>query len=143
MKIRTQKTIAIAHFVNKANEDSPCRRLHGHNIGITIEIEGSIKDDGMIVDFRILKQKINELDHKTLIPESLERTDEGKNYKFNTGYSTLSLPKNDVLLIDIPVITAEYLAEYLCIELKKLLNKDEFIKITVYESSESYAQMEL
>jgi len=71
MLIQTEKTIAIAHLVQTADEDSPCRRLHGHNLKVIVTINGEVKTDGMIVDFRHIKELINKLDHKTVIPGSL------------------------------------------------------------------------
>lgn len=49
-----------------------CSRLHGHTYAIHARIYGSIKDNGIILDFGIAKRKLKEiaeeLDHKVIIP---------------------------------------------------------------------------
>lgn len=49
----------------------PCHNLHGHHWVCEVGVEGEVKDDGMVVDFKILKhwmeQNIVEVfDHKLI-----------------------------------------------------------------------------
>ena len=47
--------------------DSPCQNDHGHRWEIEIEISArELNTNGMIVDFKYLKEIVNELDHKNL-----------------------------------------------------------------------------
>ncbi len=143
MLIETEKTIAIAHLVQTADEESPCRRLHGHNLRVVVTITGEVKDDGMVVDFRHIKTLINNLDHKTIIPESLVVSEEDGLLYIETGYSKMALPINDVKVLSLPVITAEVLAIYFVREIEKLVGKGDHVLLKVYESEKSFAEATL
>ena len=56
--------IAASHKLNLSYE-SPCQNLHGHNWIITVYCKAKeLNQDGMIVDFKHIKQKIHDqLDH--------------------------------------------------------------------------------
>ncbi|MBQ8180276.1 MAG: 6-pyruvoyl tetrahydropterin synthase family protein [Candidatus Methanomethylophilaceae archaeon] len=102
---------SACHFIPRHEK---CARLHGHSYIVRLRLEGEIGDEGMIMDFVILKRKlkemIDELDHKTLLPTasqdvqlkvddvSVEAVSCGKRYVF---------PREDVTLLDIPTTTAE------------------------------------
>ena len=140
MLIQTEKSIAIAHFVQTADEKSPCRRLHGHNLKIVVTVNGSGKNDGMGVDFRHIKALINRLDHRTIIPGSLIVKEEDNMLYINTGYSKMALAINDVKVLSLPTITAETLAIYFVKEIKKVLDIDDYVSVCVYESDKSFAE---
>ena len=140
-KIFTEKDISIAHFVSTAGKESPCRRLHGHTLKIQIEIEGRIQDDGMVVDFRDIKEIINRLDHKTLIPWALVSQDRNMlNYRIDTGYNTMSIPKDDVILLPMQAITAENLSSYLAKVISRRCIFRTNIRVRVYEGPVSWAE---
>ena len=65
MKIKTEVTIAAAHFVQTT--DTPCKRLHSHNWRVEVTVYDTIKDDGMVIDFIKIKEVIKELDHRLLV----------------------------------------------------------------------------
>lgn len=106
---------SACHFIPRHEK---CSRLHGHSYIVRLRLEGDIGEDGMIMDFVVLKKKlkqmIDELDHKTLIPTRseevrLEVSDDevevwscGKRYVF---------PRVDVTLLDIPTTTAEEMSK--------------------------------
>ena len=48
--------------------DSPCQNLHGHNWIITVYCAAEeLNANGMIIDFKVIKEKIHKaLDHKNL-----------------------------------------------------------------------------
>ncbi len=76
--------------------DSPCKRLHGHNWIIEVEVKGRIlNQEGMLVDFSVIKKVVNELDHKNL-SELIEQNP-----------------------------TAEKIAEWICNKIQSLINIDE------------------
>lgn len=141
MLIQTEKTIAIAHFVQTAGEKSPCRRLHGHNLRVIVSINGEVKDDGMVVDFRHIKEIINRLDHKTIIPDSLVVSDANGLLYIETGYSKLVLPINDVIVLSLPAITAENIAIYFIREIQNIIGKDDIVTIKIYESEKSFVEV--
>lgn len=69
MLIAKEFTFDAAHRLPKYK--GLCANLHGHTYKIIICLQGNIKKDGMVIDFSMLKQKVNEkalklLDHKFL-----------------------------------------------------------------------------
>lgn len=59
--------IAVCHHLNLSYE-SPCQRLHGHNLVCIVYCKAKeLNADGMVVDFKHIKQKIHGyLDHGNL-----------------------------------------------------------------------------
>ena len=58
-----------AHFITYGGK---CERLHGHNYGVLVEVEGELGEDKLVFDFTILKRLTKEicqrLDHRFLLP---------------------------------------------------------------------------
>jgi len=51
----------------KLDYGSPCQHLHGHNWIIKVHCKSeSLDQNGMIVDFSVIKSIVNELDHQDL-----------------------------------------------------------------------------
>ena len=102
---------SACHFIPRHEK---CSRLHGHSYIVHLRLEGDIDENGMVMDFvilkKMLKQMMNEMDHMILLPAKsdivhLEEKDglvhvecNGKRYMF---------PRMDVVLLDIPTTTAE------------------------------------
>jgi len=114
--------ISYAHFIH-TDLGSPCYRIHGHNSKISLSIVGMLGGDGMVIDFRKVKEIVNEYDHKFLVPENnitfmpgvgAEITD-GKNkiITIHTGYTA------SILCLNVPVVTAECLARNLANKILK------------------------
>ncbi len=57
--------ISGAHFL-KLGYESPCSRPHGHNWIVTVHCKAEhLNEDGMIIDFKEIKEKIHgKLDHQ-------------------------------------------------------------------------------
>jgi len=107
-------TFSSCHFIPRHEK---CSRLHGHSYVVRIKLEGELDDNGMVMDFVVLKKKLRsmvaEMDHKVMLPAaskivkiaekdgSVEVTSCGKRYVF---------PAEDVLLLNIPTTTAEEMA---------------------------------
>ena len=112
---------SACHFIPRHEK---CSRLHGHSYIVRLRLEGDIGEEGMIMDFVVLKKKlreiIDELDHKTLLPtaskdvklsidnESVEAVSCGKRYVF---------PRMDVTLLDIPTTTAEEMSKMMALRM--------------------------
>lgn len=112
---------SACHFIPRHEK---CSRLHGHSYIVRLRLEGDIGEEGMIMDFVVLKKAlkamIEELDHKTLVPtrsqdvkvtaddESVEAVACGKRYVF---------PRMDVTLLDVPNTTAEEMAKMMTLRL--------------------------
>lgn len=65
--VSKQLEIAVAHKLNLSYE-SPCQSLHGHNLRVIVYCKSKeLNQDGMVVDFKQIKQKIHGfLDHSCL-----------------------------------------------------------------------------
>lgn len=116
---------SAAHFITYGGK---CERLHGHNYGVLVEMEGELGEDKLVFDFTVLKQITREicrsLNHRFLLPlenahldlksteESWEITFEGRRYVF---------PAVDVVELPIDNSTAERLAEYICGQILRAL----------------------
>ncbi len=112
MKLTKIFTFDSAHFL--PNYHGKCENMHGHTYKMEVTIEGKPNpDDGMILDFKKLKEIVNEkvienLDHKLL---------------------------NDI--VENP--SAEFLAIWVWDQLKNDLNLKQ---IKIYETSDSYITYE-
>lgn len=117
-----------------------CSRLHGHNYSVGVRIYG--KNDKFFIDFTEVKELLRNiilgLDHRTIIPVRYARK-EGKASEFShrsnsslsccnprrtlhynkkeieirAGKKRYLLPKEDVVLLDISLPTAEEIARYI------------------------------
>jgi 6-pyruvoyl tetrahydropterin synthase/QueD family protein len=107
-----------AHFITFGGK---CERLHGHNYGVLVEIEGELGEDNLVFDFTVLKRLTREicqrLDHRFLLPlhnphlELIPLTDAWE-IRFQT--KRYVFPHTDVIELPIDNSTAERLAEYIC-----------------------------
>jgi 6-pyruvoyltetrahydropterin/6-carboxytetrahydropterin synthase len=121
--------ISSAHFVVAKDYQEA---IHGHNFEISLEITANNLDESsMVIDFfdlePLLKQTVDELDHRTLVPalnpelqvkqakESVEIHYRGKFY---------SLPAEDVVILPLMNGTVEEFARYLAEKVKEQLEKD-------------------
>ncbi|MBL4694419.1 6-carboxytetrahydropterin synthase QueD [Candidatus Gracilibacteria bacterium] len=69
MQLSCTFRFAASHFLTKYH--GKCENLHGHNYKIIVTIEGPVKEDGMVLDFKLLKEAVNKnvidlLDHSHL-----------------------------------------------------------------------------
>jgi len=116
-----------AHFITYSGK---CERLHGHNYGVLVEVEGELNEDRVVFDFTILKRLAKEicqrLDHRFLLPlhnphlKLIASTDCWE-IRFRSRYYVF--PRTDVIELPIENSTAELLAEYICNELCKALRE--------------------
>lgn len=68
MNLVRKASFEAAHYL--PDYEGPCRQIHGHSYKVTIIVGGKVRDDGMIIDFTVLKREINLLlalvDHQLL-----------------------------------------------------------------------------
>lgn len=68
--LRREYRFEAAHRLPFVPEGHKCGRTHGHSYRITVLVRGSIRSDGMVVDFaeidRVARPIIEELDHSSL-----------------------------------------------------------------------------
>lgn len=58
MKIKLIRSFSAAHRL--PNYQGPCHDLHGHTWKVVFVIEGAVKPDGMVCDFKIIKKLLDE-----------------------------------------------------------------------------------
>lgn len=116
---------SAAHFITFGGK---CERLHGHNYGVLVEVEGTLGEDKLVFDFTILKHLTREicrrLNHHFLLPlynPHLELTEQAESWEIRFGEKRYLFPREDVIALPIDNSTAERLAEYICQELRREL----------------------
>lgn len=114
---RVEEWFAAAHFLK--NFHGKCENLHGHNYKVRVTIKGSQLDaGGMLCDFGIMKSALKvvfkDLDHHNL---------------------------NDLSFFSDGNPSAERIAEYIFLELEKLLNikPAELFLVEVFETEKHVA----
>ncbi|MFX1565879.1 MAG: 6-pyruvoyl tetrahydropterin synthase family protein [Promethearchaeota archaeon] len=138
---------AAAHFVS---EGGTCEQLHGHNYHVTVTVYGELNEYGMVIDFRILKQRIRDFckqwDHFILLPATsqlITTSQQDQQTQVTTPTGTYSFPSKDVRVIEVVETTAEELARFLCQQLKENLSADfpniSKIQVSLAESASSRA----
>jgi len=135
---------SAAHFLI---EHDKCSRIHGHNYYIKIEILGDLDEHSMIIDFlkvkKLVLKSIEHLDHKLLLPtknSALIIKENGNNLdiKIETTEKIYSIPKEDIAQVPIKATTAECIAQYIHMILKKELSDFKF-NIILNENTGSHA----
>jgi 6-pyruvoyltetrahydropterin/6-carboxytetrahydropterin synthase len=88
-------------------------------------MEGDIGEEGMIMDFvilkRTLKKIIDEVDHRTLLPARSKEVKidvEGDSVEVVSGCKRYVFPKEDVALLDVPTTTAEEMCKMMTLRMK-------------------------
>jgi 6-pyruvoyltetrahydropterin/6-carboxytetrahydropterin synthase len=116
-----------AHFITYSGK---CERLHGHNYGVLVEVEGELNEYKVVFDFTILKRLVKEicqrLDHHFLLPMhnlQLELVASTDSWQIRFREKCYVFPRADVVELPIENSTAELLAEYICGELCKALRE--------------------
>ena len=101
-------------------EHSKCSRMHGHTYGVHLRVTGTPGKDGLVTDFTVLKgilrELVEELDHRMLIPEKDPGIDllvTDPSVKFRYGDKGYSLPSEDCAVLPLEGISGERLAVYL------------------------------
>jgi 6-pyruvoyltetrahydropterin/6-carboxytetrahydropterin synthase len=67
MKIGDESPIRISTGHRILHHDGKCSRPHGHNYEVTIEVSGSLTEEGWIVDKGVVTDILDEWDHKFLV----------------------------------------------------------------------------
>jgi len=135
-----------AHFLLFG--DGTREELHGHNYRVSVEVDGPINEEDVVIDFMILKPMVkklcDELDHRMLIPgnSAFLKIEEKDNAIWVTHDEDLFVfPSRDVILIPLPNTSTERIAEYMCAKLRVELQEHlpecriDRIRVSVEESS--------
>jgi 6-pyruvoyl tetrahydropterin synthase/QueD family protein len=116
---------SAAHFITFGGK---CERLHGHNYGVLVEIEGTLNADKLVFDFTVLKRLTREvcqrLNHRFLLPlhnPHLQLAETPDAWEIQFQAKRYVFPRSDVIELAIDNSSAERLAEYICDELYRML----------------------
>ena len=127
-------TFNSAHFITFGGK---CERLHGHNYGVRVEVEGDLGEDKLVFDFSILKRLTKELchklDHRFLLPLQnplLDITSSPNGWEIIFNTKRYVFPLDDVIELPIDNSTAERLAEYICGQLYEMLKDYDISRLT-------------
>jgi len=106
---------SACHFIPRHEK---CSRLHGHSYTVRLILEGSIGEDGMVMDFvklkRALKTLADEFDHRILLPRlssEVRLIEEDGEIEVHAGEKRYVFPTEDVLMLDISQTTAEEMSQ--------------------------------
>ena len=107
-------TFSSCHFIPRHEK---CSRLHGHSYIVRMKLEGELDENGMVMDFVVLKKKLRsmiaEMDHKVLLPAGskvVRITEKDGSVEVVSCNKRYVFPAEDVLMLDIPTTTAEEMA---------------------------------
>lgn len=65
-KLNLKHSFCAAHQLTNAYSKECNENLHGHNWDVLVEIKTKELQNNMVIDFKKIKELINELDHKNL-----------------------------------------------------------------------------
>lgn len=70
LRIGENKPIRISSGHRILDHDGKCSRPHGHNYDISVEIKGTVSEDGFVVDKGDVTSIIKEWDHMFIVEEN-------------------------------------------------------------------------
>ncbi len=109
---------SAAHFITF--DGKVCERLHGHNYGVWVEVEGPLDENQYVIDFIALRDALKTitgaLDHHMLLPTShpLIRVNvESDEVTVTFEDRRWVFPRQDCVLLPVSNTTAELIARYI------------------------------
>lgn len=109
-----------------------CARLHGHTYRVAMEVGGTIRDPGFVVDFGDLKEIVNEWDHVMLLWEKdiLQLEGSWGHPEFQVRHGVVFVPFNP---------TAENMAQHLA---QRILDECQvaYVDLTLWETPKCAAK---
>ncbi|MBI4390854.1 MAG: 6-carboxytetrahydropterin synthase [candidate division NC10 bacterium] len=149
-RVRVEKDYTVfcaGHFITY--DGHQCESLHGHNYRAAVGLEGPLDENFYVFDFTrlkgALKEIVNRLDHKMLLPAQSERIrvlEDGDAVRATYKDKRYVFPRRDVVLLPIPNTTAEMLARWIAGQLKEALEGSlpAGLRVIEVEVEESFGQ---
>lgn len=142
-KIGWHKEFDSSHFLVLPYE-SKCLRIHGHTYNVDVEVWGELNENGMIFDFNHLSNLIKLLDHKMLVSEDWVSINGEGNVVIEENGKHLEFPRDEVVILNKPNVTAELIAEWFAERIAKKAGQNiKKIKVKIWEDPRSYAEITL
>jgi len=138
---------SAAHFITIGDW---CERLHGHNWRVAVEVTGELDENGIVVDFIALRDKLQsivaELDHSLLVPlQHPLLTVEVNDREVQIRYQNRRwiVPRDECRLLPIRQTTAELLARWIGEQLQErmqgALDRTSSLQVDVEENCGQWA----
>jgi 6-pyruvoyltetrahydropterin/6-carboxytetrahydropterin synthase len=109
---------SAAHFITFAG--NICERIHGHNYGVRVSVEGPLDENRYVVDFIALRDAViaetNAWDHHVLLPRdhaTISVQQEGVEVIVRFEDRRWVFPQEDCIILPLVNTTAEELARVL------------------------------
>lgn len=109
-------SFAAAHFITFAGDI--CERLHGHNYGVRVTVEGPLDENRYVVDFIALRDAVleitGELDHHVLLPSEHAEIRVSQDERETTARfrdRRWVFPNEDCVMLPVVNTTAEEIAQ--------------------------------
>lgn len=106
---------SAAHFITFAGDI--CERIHGHNYGVRVMVEGPLDENRYVVDFIALRDAVlaetQQLDHHVLLPTQhaqIQVHSDDRETTARFGERRWVFPNEDCILLPVVNTTAEELA---------------------------------
>ena len=140
-KIGWHKDFDSSHFLSLPYE-SKCLRIHGHTYNVDVEIWGDLNENGMIFDFNHLSGLVKLLDHRIMVSEDWIVGRRGSKVIIEKNGEGLELPESDVVVLNKPNVTAEYIAEWFAERITEKAGENvKRIVVRVWEDPRSHAEV--
>ena len=120
---------SAAHFL--IFPDGTAERLHGHNYRVSIELDASLTQHGLVIDFKrvkpVIKEIVDELDEHWLVPgehpnlKVTRRGDGTTEVRYLERY--YAAPDEDVIVLPMNNLSAENLSTFVGRELRSRLSQ--------------------
>jgi 6-pyruvoyltetrahydropterin/6-carboxytetrahydropterin synthase len=114
---KAEHVFSAAHFITF---DRGCERLHGHNYRVSVEVNGQLDANQLVIDFLLVREKlceiVTELDHYVLLPTGhpqIRVEDNGREVTATFEDRRWIFPTGDCRLVPLANTTAELLARYI------------------------------
>lgn len=114
---KAEHVFSAAHFITF---DGNCERLHGHNYHVSVQVDGPLDANHLVLDFLLVRAKLceitAELDHYVLLPTGHPQIlveNNGCEVTASFAERRWVFPSGDCRLLPVPNTTAELLAAYI------------------------------
>jgi len=117
-------TFAAAHFITFAKDI--CERIHGHNYGVRVTVEGPLDENRYVVDFIALRDAVleitSQLDHHVLLPTDHQEIIVSQDERETTARfrdRRWVFPNEDCVLLPVINTTAEEIARVILEQIRE------------------------
>ncbi|MBM4001424.1 MAG: 6-pyruvoyl tetrahydropterin synthase family protein [Planctomycetes bacterium] len=126
---KSELVFSAAHFITYRGDQCEC--LHGHNYRVRASVEGPLDDNGYVIDFIALRDRlasiIRPLDHQVLLPTRhplIRLRERPGEVLVSFGDRNWMFPRQDCVLLPVANTTAELLARHIGRRLRNAVDRE-------------------